>query len=224
MRPGTLLRWCALKNILKNEIVEGSVILDLGSYDGFISYNLKMLMRGLKIVVVDIDKSGLQLAKEKGLNILYASAFELPIENDQVDTVLCLDLIEHVKEDNKLIEETSRVLKKDGKVILTTPMQNGVSFPFLSKEEIEAVNRSWGHIRKGYYLKDIEKLFKNNKLTIEKTNKYFNFITRFAYWLNSFSRMPLKGKGLLYQLAIRLEPYIKYGAEEHIVIGKKVKS
>jgi SAM-dependent methyltransferase len=223
MRPGTLLRWYALKDILRSEIKEGSVILDIGSYEGYISYNLKKLLPNSRITVVDIDKSGLKLAKERGLNTLYASALELPIEDNQIDFVLCLDLIEHVKEDDKLIKEISRVLKRNGKVILTTPMEMGVSIPFLSKEKNESINRDWGHVRKGYSLESIEKMFVDANLIIVKTSTYFNSLSRFIYWLNFFSGIPLKGKSLLFQLAIRLEPYIKYGAEEQIIVGHKGK-
>ncbi len=180
-------------------------------------------MPSLKITVVDIDKSALRLVRELGLNSLYASATQLPIEDSQVDVVLCLDLIEHVKEDDKLIKEVSRVLKKDGKVILTTPMQDGVSFPFLGKEKIETIERNWEHVHKGYSLEDIKKLFENNNLVIEKTSKCFNFFSRFAYLFGLLARIPLKGKSLFYRAIIRLEPYIKYGAEEHIIIGKKVR-
>ncbi|MCJ7691296.1 MAG: class I SAM-dependent methyltransferase [Clostridiaceae bacterium] len=94
-----MLRWYALKNILKSKIRDGLTILDIGGYDGFIAYNLKKLLPNLKITVVDIDKSGLRLAKEKGLNILNASALKLPIEDNRVDVVLCLDLLEHIKEE-----------------------------------------------------------------------------------------------------------------------------
>lgn len=223
MRPGTLLRWYALKPIFKSEIKDDLIVLDIGSYDGSISSNLKKLFSNLKITIVDMDKSGLQLAKEKGLNTLYASATELPLENSSVDVVLCLDLIEHVKEDDKVIKEISRVLKEGGKIILTTPMQNGVSFPFLSKQKIEAINKSWGHVRKGYSLKNIEKLFKENKLAIIKRDKYFNFLTRFAYRFSFLSGMSLKGKSLLYQIIVKLDPLTKYGSQEHIIIAKKVK-
>lgn len=163
------------------------------------------------------------MPRSEGQKNLYASALELPIEDNRVDVILCLDPIEHVKEDDKLIKKIYRVLKKDGKVILTTPMQNGVSFSFLSKEKMEDINRNWDHVRKGYSLENIEKMFENNNLVIEKTGKYFNFFSRFTYWVNSFSGISLKGKSLLYRAIIKLKPYIKYGAEEHIIIGKNIR-
>ena len=90
-----------------------------------------------------------------------------------------------LKKDSKLVKEISRVLKKSGKVISTMSMQNRISFPFLSEEEIETINERWGHVRKGYSLKEIVKLFKelfkDNNLVIEKVSKYFNLLSRSAY-------------------------------------------
>ena len=98
------MRWYALKNILKSEIKDDFVILDIGSYDGFISYSLKKTFPNLKITIIDIDELGLQLAKGLGLNTVRASALALPIQDNRVDVVLCLDLIEHVKDDDRLVK------------------------------------------------------------------------------------------------------------------------
>ena len=216
------MRWYALKKILKSEIKDGSITIDIGSYDGFIPYNLKNIFPNLNITTVDIDKSGLQLARNQRLNVLQASALELPIRDNRVDVVLCLDIIEHVKEDSRLIKEISRVLKKGGKVILSTPMQNGISFPLISKEKSKIINKNWGHVRMGYDLKELEILFKNDDLAIEKNSKYFNLFTKLAYLflLSSYPILNRVGR-LLYGLTIKLEPYIKYKAEGHIIIGKK---
>jgi ubiquinone/menaquinone biosynthesis C-methylase UbiE len=222
MRPGTFLRWHALKNILKIEIKSGSIILDMGSFDGFISYNIMRIIPNLKIVAMDIDKSGLQVAKERGLNTLYGSAIELPIKDNQIDVVLCLDLIEHIKEDDNLFKEIFRITKKDGKVILTTPMQDGVSFPFLNRDKIKAINKNWGHVRNGYSLKQIIDIFQSNGLKCEKLGECFNLLSRLAYRFAIISKLPLKGKQLIYRSIVKLEPFLKYGAQEHIIVGKKL--
>ena len=221
MRPGTLLRWHALKSILKSEIRDNSVVLDIGSFDGYISYNLKKFFPELKIIVVDVDQAGLKQAKDRGMNALCASALELPIKDNKIDFVLCLDVIEHVEEDEKMIKEVSRVLKPGGKIILATPMQDGVSFPFLGRQRIEDINKIWGHIRKGYSLENIKELFLHSNLRVINTNKYFNVLSRFVYQFVFLSEIPLKGKGLLYKSIIKLEPYVKWGAEEHIIVAQK---
>ena len=176
----------------------------------------------LNITVVDLDETALQTAKELGLNVLRSSALNLPVKDNCVDIVLCLDLIEHIHEGYKLPKEISRVLRDKGKVILTTPMQNGVSFPFLRKDRIEKIEKEWGHVRKGYSLEEIVHLFKKNDLVVEKTNRYFNFFSRCAY-LGYLLKAPVRITNLLYRNIIRLEPFIKYQAEEHIIIGRKVK-
>lgn len=217
-----LLRWHALKNILKIEIKSGSIILDLGSFDGFISYNIMRIIPNLKILVMDIDMSGLQIAKERGMNTLYGSALELPIKDNQIDVVLCLDLIEHIEEDDKLIKEIFRITKKDGKVILTTPMEDGVSFPFLNKDKVKAINKNWGHVRNGYSLKQIRCIFQNNGLKCEKERECFNLLSRLAYRFSIISKLPLKGKHLIYRFIVKLEPFLKFGSQEHIIVGKKL--
>ena len=222
MRPGTLLRWHSLKNILKHEIKGSSTILDIGGYDGYISYRLKKIFPNLMIKVVDTDGIGLELAKNRGLNVICASALELPIKDKEFDIVFCFDLIEHIKEDVKLLRELSRVLKDDGKIILTTPMKDGVSFPMLNKRKNEIINKNWGHVRKGYSSDQIKELFKLNHFIIDKEDRYFNYFSRLVYRFTILLGIHLRGIGLLYQAIIRLEPYIKYGSQEYIIIGKKV--
>jgi len=221
MRPGTLLRYHALERIFKSELTTGTTILDIGGYDGFVSSQLLRLTQSINIAVIDIDEFGLQTARQSGLNALYASALYLPIPDNSIDVVLSLDLIEHIEQDEKLIEEISRVLKTEGKLILTTPCENGVSFPFLTRDQIEALAKQWGHVREGYSLEALTDLLNHYDLEIQNTTKYFNLLSRFAYWLNSLSNISLKGKTLLYRSLIHLEPYIKYRAQEHIIIAKK---
>lgn len=173
----------------------------------------------LKKIVLDLDEDGLSIAKGYGLDTLFASGCALPVQDDSIDIVLCLDLIEHVKEDYKLVEEISRVLKRDGKVILTTPMRDKSLIPFLN---MEAINKLWGHIRNGYTLEEIKALFDEKKqLYIYKRSKYENIFSRYAYYFAAFSKIPLKGKWRVYRAIIRLEPFVKLWAWEHIIIGKK---
>lgn len=220
MRPGTLLRWHALKKILKSEIKNNSIVLDIGSYDGFTSNKLTQVYPNINIILIDLDMSGLVKAKQKNLNAIYGSALNLPVGDGKIDAVLCLDIIEHIDDDCKVIEEISRVLRKDGRFILTTPKENGVSFPLLDREKSLEINKGWGHVRPGYSINRIEALLNAHNLTNEKTSGYFNFLTRLIY-PSVMTPNNLRRKFLIYKFIVRLEPYIKYGADEHIIIGGK---
>lgn len=223
-RPGSLLRWQALKKVFEQEINHADTILDVGGFDGVISERVKRLKSELKIILLDIDREGVFLSRQRGLSAINGSVLGLPIKSRKIDLVLCLDLIEHVERDDLLVKEVAEVLKENGTIILTTPKENGVSFPFLSQKRSYMINREgWGHVlRKGYSLEEIQSLFEVNNIKIIRANGYFNNLTKFFYWFSSYSGIPLKGKGLLYRAAIKLEPYLKWGADEHIIIGQKI--
>jgi len=222
MRPGTLLRLHALQKLIAAQIHADAVVLDIGSYDGALSGKLKQLMPDLDITLLDIDEAGLELARQKGLKTVNASALEMPLANNSADIVLCLDLIEHIADDNILIKQISRVLKKQGKLILTTPDLNGVTFPFMSNQQNEAINRQWGHLRPGYSLQQLRQLLENNDIIIEKNSRYFNLLTRLVYRFCYIPGPTLPARDMWYKLATRLEPYFKFKAQEHIIIGRKI--
>ncbi len=45
----------------------------------------------------------------------------IPFDNETFDVVLCTEVLEHVEEPEKFLKEIHRVLKKNGKVIITVP-------------------------------------------------------------------------------------------------------
>ena len=221
MRPGTQLRWHALKPFLMDEIPPGAIILDIGGFDGNLSYLLSKKISKLNIIVIDTDKSGLAKAKALGLNAVYGSALDVPLQTKSADIVLCLDILEHIKRDHKVIKEISRLLRTDGKYILTTPKAQGVSFPFLNKEKCLAINFGWGHRRLGYKKEDLCHLLNENMLQIQKTSGYFNTLSRFVYRMAFISQVAYPFRSILSTAAFIVEPYLKHGVQEHIIIGSK---
>lgn len=53
---------------------------------------------------------------------LVGTAYDIPVEAESFDTVLCTAVLEHLEEPDKAIKETYRVLKKGGYAIYTVPM------------------------------------------------------------------------------------------------------
>ncbi len=51
----------------------------------------------------------------------YGDCQDLPFKSGTIDTVLCVEVIEHVPEPFKLVQESSRVLRDGGILILTAP-------------------------------------------------------------------------------------------------------
>jgi len=53
--------------------------------------------------------------------VLKANISDLPFNNESFDTIICSAVIEHVKDQAKVLKEFHRVLKNNGRIIFTTP-------------------------------------------------------------------------------------------------------
>lgn len=89
------------------------------------------------------------------------------------DSVFALNIIEHVKDDNKAVENCMLLLKPNGKLIILVP-----AFMFL----FNSFDKGLGHYRR-YNRKQIENLLKKNNMEIEKS-RYFNFAGTLGWWLS----------------------------------------
>lgn len=107
-------------------LVKGKIVLDAACGEG---YGTAVLAKGAAYVTgIDISADAIERAKscysQNGrVRFLEASIAELPIEADSIDVVVSFETIEHVSENiqHKFLNEISRVLKKDGFLIMSTP-------------------------------------------------------------------------------------------------------
>jgi len=102
--------------------VEG-LTLDCGCGRGLWSRKLKE--KGINVISMDISLRRLTLCKNEGNNdyIVRASCTHLPFKPICFNSVLFLEVIEHLNEkDQKLpLREIRRILKPNGKIVITTP-------------------------------------------------------------------------------------------------------
>ena len=77
---------------------------------------------------IDISKSLVNICVEKGLNAIVGSATDLPFENESIEAINCNNVIEHLPPDSAatMLNEFARVLKKDGIVMLRSPLGENV--------------------------------------------------------------------------------------------------
>jgi len=104
------------------EISTGDNFLDIGCGSGLLSSIVKKKFR--YIYGLDGSLTALKKMRNERIGTPILSDFDsgsLPIADKAIDLVTCLDVIEHVYDPKKLIEEIYRVLKIGGVLILTTP-------------------------------------------------------------------------------------------------------
>src|SRR3989344_5980541 len=106
-----------------SEVVEGnSNFLDLGcGYGKFLAF-IKKRFPNLKVKGIDYSKKEISIAKKSGLDVKWCN-FETGInENDNsFDIVYSGEVIEHLYNPDIFLSEVSRILKKNGYLILSTP-------------------------------------------------------------------------------------------------------
>lgn len=118
-----------IKYVLNLFNYAGSFVLDGGFGHGLLSYNLNRL--GAKTQGVDFMndyvKSTTKNFKKlgvKGVVLKQDDLTNLSLKSDSYDFIFCLDVIEHIQELDKAIEEIKRVLKPGGKFIVSAPTEN----------------------------------------------------------------------------------------------------
>lgn len=111
---------------------EPKKILDAGCGRGFYLKILSFFPFIKEIHGVDINDNYLKIAKKINLDtrvkIKKASLYNLPYENKYFDLIICSEVLEHLKNDQKALLELKRVVKSQGIIIITIPNKE---FPFL---------------------------------------------------------------------------------------------
>jgi 2-polyprenyl-3-methyl-5-hydroxy-6-metoxy-1,4-benzoquinol methylase len=170
--------------IVSKWIGKNKKILDVGCYNGWYSSFFKN--NNNKVYGIDASKDGVKEAIRKGIYAKVTNVEEkFPYPDQFFDVIHAGEIIEHLYDTDKFIEECYRVLKKGGTLIITTP--NTVSLPrrilylFGSGKFFEASNTfstekiAVGHIR--FFTKQLLKNFVESKgfKLKEFTSDFVNF-------------------------------------------------
>jgi ubiquinone/menaquinone biosynthesis C-methylase UbiE len=103
-------------------------ILDIGVCTGkFYTAHLPDFVKGKKVYGVDVDDNYIDIARQRGITAERANieTDPLPFGNKFFDVLVCDSMLEHTLKPNHMFAEMRRVLKDDGKLILSVP--SGVS-------------------------------------------------------------------------------------------------
>lgn len=96
--------------------VKGDRVLDIGSGMGW--YAVYVSQKGYHVTAIDIVRQ----FQNKGMSFIISDieAF-LPLQAHCFDTVLALDVIEHISDETRLLKEIYRVLKPGGTLLFSVP-------------------------------------------------------------------------------------------------------
>jgi len=153
-----------------------------------------------KVVHCDIEKDSLSYLKKINFN-----------------TVVCINVLEHISDHEKLLKDVFGLLPLNGRLILIVPALKGLLSRF---------DRQLGHFRR-YERKELENLLRACGFDVEKT-EYFNFPGIISWWFNfvllkrnGFSSFQLIVFDRLIWLVRLLDMFFKNTGLSLLVIAKK---
>ncbi len=134
------LRWVrTLKNLVPGRLSwfdrhidwAGCRVLDLGCAGGFMAEALAR--RGAQVTGIDPARQAIDAARRHAahndLSIRYdvGRGEELPYDDGAFDAVVCVDVLEHVQDLDRVMAEIARVLRPDGTLLFDTINRNPIA-------------------------------------------------------------------------------------------------
>jgi SAM-dependent methyltransferase len=181
--------------LIENELFVGaeSLNLDLGCAQGTLSYFLRK--KGGDWLSADQDflnlKSTQNLLQK---NLIQLKEGPLPFKDGSFDSVVSLDYLEHLDQDDFCLTEIHRVLKSDGQLVLATPQTGKLFWLHKLRSFLGLKLEFYGHKREGYSLQDLEAKLEKSGFIIKKHRSFSRFVTEFLELILNFIYIKFSGK------------------------------
>ena len=201
----------------------GERVLEVGSGLGTLTYQL---IPREKFICTDINDSHLNLLHNQFNNRDYISINKLDITNkdhfktleeENLDTVICLNVLEHISDPIQALKNLRSLLKTDGRLILIVP-----NHPFLYCSLDKAVSHE-----KRYSVELLRDELEQAGFIIEKKWS-FNKISCISWYINGkifrrkyLSKIQLKIFNMSVWLFKIIDPFLPWGGLSLVVIAKK---
>jgi 2-polyprenyl-3-methyl-5-hydroxy-6-metoxy-1,4-benzoquinol methylase len=113
-----------IKYIAKS-IPSNTSVLDIGFGYGFLEQELANMKLKVKLFGIDISEVAVRrLARQSGNFFIVAKAGRIPFKEKSFDVICLLEVLEHVFNEEKdlILKEIYRLLKSNGKLIVSVPL------------------------------------------------------------------------------------------------------
>jgi len=114
------LKWPKLKKYLPKQ----GTIVDFGCGDGEILKKMQTINPNAKYIGLDVSRFALDKASSKLPDVEFHQIIDggsFPVENGSVDFIFSSEVIEHIYDSKNAFLEMNRILRPNGRILLTTP-------------------------------------------------------------------------------------------------------
>lgn len=163
-------------------------IFDAGTGFGQYSYFIIKRFPQVKILAVDVKEDYINEAREffnklnlKNVNFKIDDLKEINYQNE-FDLILCVDVMEHIDDDEKVLRNFYHALKNGGSLIINTPSNYGGSDVHDEKDQSFISE----HFRSGYSKEDLS--YKLNRAGFENVDGFYTY----GFWGDKAWRIGIK--------------------------------
>jgi len=151
-------------NKLINDYSKDTETLEVGCSGGVLIESLKM--HGFRrLQGIDIDDNAVEICRQKGISDVHiADAEKTEFKDQQFDLIIASDVLEHIRDEDRALQEWRRILKSGGKLIIFVP-----AFQFLWSAHDEV-----NHHYRRYQKSGLINALKKNGFKAERAS-YWNF-------------------------------------------------
>ena len=159
-------------------IIPQGLTLEVGAGHG--EYTKLLLEISRRVIATDVDPAMISrieagLSNFKNVDVVMMDGVESDKIREPVDNIIAINIIEHIKQDDKFIRSCFEVLQSGGRLIVFAP-----AFPGLFSD----MDREAGHFRR-YLKKDLKILLTHNGFKVISAG-YFNFTGFWGWLLNKY--------------------------------------
>jgi 2-polyprenyl-3-methyl-5-hydroxy-6-metoxy-1,4-benzoquinol methylase len=118
--PGNIYRYDLIGNIARDLGIRPATIIDCGCGDGSLLRLMGEIFPEAVLSGMDVSASALERASQSGANVFQAD-FGKPLNAvPEFDLVLCSEVIEHIQNDDMVLDNLRTLCRPGGWIILTT--------------------------------------------------------------------------------------------------------
>jgi 2-polyprenyl-3-methyl-5-hydroxy-6-metoxy-1,4-benzoquinol methylase len=118
------------ESIIKEVSKDFSTVLDVGCGNGWVSK--KLIPFGKKIISMDISSTNpvkaLREVSHQNHAGLIADVYNIPLKENSIDCIIASEILEHVPDPELFINNLIKLLKINGKLIITVPYNEKIEY------------------------------------------------------------------------------------------------
>jgi len=109
--------------------------------------------------------------------VVHCAPERLPFDTGVFDTVVVIDVHEHLADPSPLNRELARIVRPGGRAIVTVPNGDPTKPAVMIKNALGMTKETYGHVRDGYTIPELKTMVSTAGFTPERDGSYSNFFT-----------------------------------------------